>query len=153
KWTTYRKMAEDALNHALLIGSFDHKPCTTENLQLHGWRSRDAAPLPEYLEFYGTDAESVAEIAAQDLALAEPLHPRLPYIKASVIWAARAEMALTVEDVLSRRTRALPLDARAAIEAAPATSRLLARELGKDAAWEADQVEKFERLAANYLAR
>jgi glycerol-3-phosphate dehydrogenase len=153
KWTTYRKMAEDTLNHASLIGAFDNKACITENLQLHGWRSPNAAPLPGHLEAYGTDATKVEQLTAEDPALAEPLHPRLAYIKASVVWAARAEMALTVEDVLSRRTRALLLDAKAAIEAAPATSALLARELGKDSAWESNQVKEFETLAANYVAR
>ena len=153
KWTTYRKMAEDTLNHASLIGGFDLKPCATENLPLHGWRSRNAASLPKHLAAYGTDAARVEELAAEDPALAEPLHPRLTYIKASVVWAAREEMALTVEDVLSRRTRALLLDAKAAIEAAPVTARLLAKERGKDSAWAASQVEQFESLAANYLVR
>jgi glycerol-3-phosphate dehydrogenase len=153
KWTTYRKMAEDTLNHASLIGGFDLKPCATENLPLHGWRSRNANSLPEHLAVYGTDAARVEELAAEDPALAEPLHPRLTYIKASVVWAAREEMALTVEDVLSRRTRALLLDAKAAIEAAPVTARLLAKERGKDSAWAASQVEQFESLAANYLVR
>jgi glycerol-3-phosphate dehydrogenase len=153
KWTTYRKMAEDTLNHASLIGGFDLKPCATENLPLHGWRSRNANSLPKHLAVYGTDAARVEELAAEDPALAEPLHPRLTYIKASVVWAAREEMALTVEDVLSRRTRALLLDAKAAIEAAPVTARLLAKERGKDSAWAASQVEQFESLAANYLVR
>jgi glycerol-3-phosphate dehydrogenase len=153
KWTTYRKMAEDTLNHASIIGGFDLKPCATENLPLHGWRSRNANSLPKHLAVYGTDAARVEELAAEDPALAEPLHPRLTYIKASVVWAAREEMALTVEDVLSRRTRALLLDAKAAIEAAPVTARLLAKERGKDSAWAASQVEQFESLAANYLVR
>jgi glycerol-3-phosphate dehydrogenase len=153
KWTTYRKMAEDTLDHASLIGSFDNKPCVTENLQLHAWRSPNAPSLPEHLAVYGTDAAKVEQLATEDPTLAEPLHPRLAYIKASVVWAAREELALTVEDVLSRRTRALLLDARAAIEAAPATAELLAKERGKDSAWASNQVKEFETLAANYVAR
>jgi glycerol-3-phosphate dehydrogenase len=153
KWTTYRKMAEDTLNHASLIGGFENKPCVTENLQLHGWRSPNAAPLSEDLAVYGTDAAKVEQLAKEDPTLAERLHARLDYIKASVVWAAREEMALTVEDVLSRRTRALLLDSRAAIEAAPVTASLLAAELGKDSAWEKSQVKEFEALAANYLAQ
>lgn len=145
-------MAEDTLNHASLIGGFDNKPCITEGLQLHAWRSPNAAPLPEHLAVYGTDAAQVEQLAAEDPSLAEVLHPRLSYIKASVVYAARAEMALTVEDVLSRRTRALLLDARAALEAAPVTASLLAKELGKDSAWEAQQVKEFQALAANYVA-
>jgi glycerol-3-phosphate dehydrogenase len=70
-----------------------------------------------------------------------------------VVWAARDELALTVEDVLSRRTRALLLDARAAIEAAPVTASLLAKELGKDSAWASNQVKEFEALAVNYVPR
>ena len=146
-------MAEDTLNHASLIGSFDNKPCVTENLQLHAWRSPNATPLPEHLAFYGTDSAKVEQLAAEDPSLAELLHPRLDYIKASVVWAAREELALTVEDVLSRRTRALLLDAQAAIEAAPAAAALLAKELGKDSAWASDQVKEFEALAAGYVGR
>jgi glycerol-3-phosphate dehydrogenase len=80
----------------------------------------------------------------------EALHPRLPYRAVEVIWAARKEMARTVEDVLARRTRALLLDARASSEAAPAVARLLAAELGRDAAWEADQVAAYRQLARGY---
>jgi glycerol-3-phosphate dehydrogenase len=65
--------------------------------------------------------------------------------------AVRDEMARTVEDVLARRTRTLFLDARAAIRMAAATAHVLARELGRDAAWEAAQIEEFEDLARNYL--
>jgi glycerol-3-phosphate dehydrogenase len=86
-----------------------------------------------------------------DPSLASPLHPALPYCGAEVIWAARTEMARTVEDVLARRTRALFLNARAAIEMAPATARLLAAELGQDEKWEADQVHEFRTLAAGYV--
>lgn len=153
KWTTYRKMAEDALNHALLVGHFERKPCVTETLHLHGWRSPDALLLPEHLAVYGTDAEELEEIAASNPIFAAPLHPRLPYIRASVIWAARHEMARTVEDVLSRRTRALLLDARAAIEAAPDTAALLAKELNRGKSWQADQVREFGCLAKNYLPK
>jgi glycerol-3-phosphate dehydrogenase len=60
-------------------------------------------------------------------------------------------MARTVEDVLSRRTRSLLLDARAASEAAPRVASLMARELGRDAAWEEEQVRSFRDLARAYL--
>lgn len=150
KWTTYRKMAEDTLNHAALIGGFENKSCITENLQLHGWRSPNATPLPDHLAVYGTDVSKIEELVAEDPGLGEPIHPRLANIKASVVWAARAELALTVEDVLSRRIRALLLDAQAAIEAAPVAAALMAKELGKDSAWEAQQVADFTALASNY---
>ncbi|MCP5067860.1 MAG: FAD-dependent oxidoreductase, partial [bacterium] len=68
-----------------------------------------------------------------------------------VIWAARHGMARTVEDVLARRSRSLLLDARAAISVAPEVARLMAGELGRDAAWEAAQVEAFGSVAQGYL--
>ncbi len=83
--------------------------------------------------------------------LARPLHPDLPYIAAEVVWAARHEMARTVDDALSRRTRALLLNARAAVAIAPAVASLLATELGKDRAWEEAQVAAFGALAAQYI--
>ena len=81
----------------------------------------------------------------------EPLHPALPYQCGEVVWHARHEMARTVEDVLARRTRALLLNARAAIEAAPVVARLLAAELQRDAAWEQAQVASFTALARGYV--
>ena len=60
-------------------------------------------------------------------------------------------MARTVEDVLARRTRALVLDARAALEAAPEVAALIAAELNEDAAWQERQVAAFRALAAGYL--
>ena len=88
---------------------------------------------------------------ASDPAWALPLHPALPYQRGEVAWHARHEMARTVEDALARRTRALLLDARAAIEAAPLTARLLAAELGRDAAWEHAQTAEFTALARGYV--
>ena len=62
------------------------------------------------------------------------------------------EMARTVEDVLARRTRALFLDARASLQSAPAVASVLARELGRNALWEKDQIEKYRAVAAHHLA-
>ena len=56
--------------------------------------------------------------------ISEPLHASLPYLKAEVVWAARNEMARTVEDILASRTRALFLNARAALAMAPAVADL-----------------------------
>ncbi|MFZ3174230.1 MAG: glycerol-3-phosphate dehydrogenase C-terminal domain-containing protein, partial [Thiobacillus sp.] len=79
------------------------------------------------------------------------LHPRLPYIGAEVVWAAQHEMARSVQDVLARRTRALLLDARASIEAAPRVASLLAGALGRDAAWQTHEVAAFTEFALDYL--
>lgn len=102
------------------------------------------------MSFYGTDAANIQQIARGDEALRERLAPELPYIGAEVVWAARAEMARSVEDVLARRTRSLFLNSKAAIKAAPKTARLLAQELGRDAEWEKRQVAEFNAVARHF---
>ena len=103
------------------------------------------------LAVYGSDALQIQALMAANPELAAPLHPSLPYTGAEVVWAARYEMAQTVEDVLARRTRALFLNARAALEMAPAAAALMAGELGLDAAWQAAQLQAFEGVARNYV--
>ncbi|MFV0417086.1 MAG: glycerol-3-phosphate dehydrogenase/oxidase [Chthoniobacterales bacterium] len=150
KWTTYRKMAEDTLNHAIQIGGLDDKPCVTEHLQLHGWRSPNAPNLSPELAAYGTDADEVEALAAENPDLKNPLHPDLTITAANVLWAVRNEMALTLEDVLARRTRCLLLNALASIEVAPDVAALMAKELAKDAAWEKEELARFTQLAKGY---
>jgi glycerol-3-phosphate dehydrogenase len=147
KWTTYRHMAEDCVDHAITLGKLRDEPCPTRNLRIHGYL-RDAAKLGS-LEVYGSDADAIQTLA-HDPALAVQLHPALPYIAAEVVWAARAEMARTVEDVLARHTRALFLNAAAAIAMAEPVAKLLAAELGRDEEWIAAQVAEFKTLAEQY---
>ena len=82
---------------------------------------------------------------------AEPLHTSYAIRAGEVVWAVRQEMARTVEDVLTRRTRALILDARASVAAAPVVARLMAEELGRDAAWVESELEAYSELAGGYL--
>ena len=147
KWTTYRLMAEDCVDHAILLGKLEDRPCATKDLRIHG--SMEDADTLGALEVYGSDAEAI-RTSAQDPALSAQLHPALPYIAAEVVWAARAEMARTVEDVLARHTRALFLNAEAAIDMAGPVARLLAAELGRDDVWIAAQVKEFSELAQQY---
>jgi glycerol-3-phosphate dehydrogenase len=105
----------------------------------------------EALHYYGTDADAILALAGTNPHWGERLHPRLPYIQAEIIWAVREELCMTVEDALSRRTRSLLLDARAAIECAPLVAALLATELGQDQAWQLVQIETFSELAKGYL--
>ena len=149
KWTTYRKMAEDAVDQAQTMAGLDERPCKTVHLQIHGW-TKQAIASPN-LSVYGADARAVQDLATAEPALAEKLHPELPYIKAEVIWAVREEMARNVEDVLSRRTRGLLLGARASVEAAPVVADLIARELGRDAAWKKQAVADYEAVAQGYI--
>jgi glycerol-3-phosphate dehydrogenase len=100
---------------------------------------------------YGTDIEGLRDLIEQCPELGELVHPSLPYKQCEVVWAARVEMARRVEDVLARRTRALLLNARASIEAAPLVARLMAGELGRDEEWISSEVEAYRELAAGYL--
>jgi glycerol-3-phosphate dehydrogenase len=149
KWTTYRQMAEDAINTLEDCMGIAHRPCTTADMRVHGW-SEDTG-MAAHLEPYGSESGAVVELFKEQPGLAARLHPAFPYQRGEVAWHARHEMARTVEDVLSRRTRALLLDARAAIDAAPEVAELLAAELGRDAKWQAAQVAEFTALARRYV--
>lgn len=148
KWTTYREMAEQATDVAARVGDLPSRPCRTADLPLHG-ATTDALPTP--LRAYGADAAAVLALAQDRPAWAARLHPRLPYIGAEVVWVARHEMARSVQDVLARRTRALLLDARASIEAAPGVAALLAGVLGRDVAWQTHEVAAFTEFALGHL--
>ncbi|HSO75616.1 MAG TPA: glycerol-3-phosphate dehydrogenase/oxidase [Blastocatellia bacterium] len=149
KWTTYRNMAEDCVNQAATLARLPEKPCATKDLNIHGFH-RHAEKFGS-LRVYGSDALVIQDLIHSDPRRGEPLHSALPYCGAEVIWAARSEMARTVEDVLARRTRALFLNARAAIEMAPRVAEIMAIELERDEAWKTEQVRSFEELAKGYL--
>src|ERR1700733_6351031 len=149
KWTTYRHMAEDCVDHATTLGRLEEKPCVTATMHIHGYHQH-----PEELgslSVYGSDAAAIQQLAKENPELAKPLHSDLPYIAAEIVWAARNEMSRTLDDALARRTRALLLNAGAAIQVAPVVASLLAPELGKDATWAAEQVKIFGAMAAQYI--
>lgn len=152
KWTTYRRMGEDTLNHAAQVAGLAAAPSTTSTLRLHGWAEPDA-DVEENERVYGADLAALRALGDAEPELNERLHPKLPYRRFEVVWAARQEQARTVEDVLARRTRALFLNAQAAIEAAPETSRLLARELARDEQFRQRDLERFLETARGYLYR
>ena len=149
KWTTYRNMAEDCVNQASTLARLPEKPCPTRNLNVHGFHRQAAKFGP--LALYGADALLIQDLARAEPELERPLHSARPISEAVVVWAARFEMARTIEDVLARRTRALFLEARATMEMAPRVAELLARELHRDAAWQAAEVASFRKLALGYL--
>lgn len=147
KWTTYRKMGEDTINLAARIAVLPERPSRSADLPLHG---AGTEMMGEWAE-YGSDAGGLEALCNADPSLRKHLHPDLPYRRVEIIWAIRHEWAESVEDLLSRRTRALILDARAAIACAPQVAALLATELDKDATWQAAQIAAFTTLAQGYL--
>jgi glycerol-3-phosphate dehydrogenase len=123
KWTTYRRMAEDAVDTAQTLGSLAARPCRT----------------------------AVLAIADSDAADDDkPLHAALPLTATAVRRYCHAEMARRLEDVLARRSRCLLFDARAAIEVAPMVAPLMAAELGRNDEWIVGQIAEFTAFAAGY---
>ncbi len=127
KWTTYRHMAEDAVDQASRVAQLESRPSVTEDLII-------TAPQP----------------LSSDL---DRLQTDLPYNRGDILRAVRDEMAQKVEDVLARRTRALFLNAKAAIEIAPEVANIMAVELGKDDEWITKQISEFRDLADKYIPR
>jgi glycerol-3-phosphate dehydrogenase len=140
-------MGEETINLAARIAVLPERPSRSAELPLHG---ADGSASGEWAA-YGSDAAGLEVLCLLDPTLRERLHPDLPYRLAEIVWAIRHEWASSVEDLLARRTRALILDARAAIAVAPAVAALLAAELGRDDAWQAEQVTAFTTLAQGYL--
>jgi len=149
KWTTYRKMAEDTIDHAEVVAGFDPRPCVTRNLNVHGHHNHAEKYGP--LEMYGSDAPLVEKVINEDQTLSLCLPGTSEVRSGQVAWAVRKEMARTVEDFLARRTRLLLLDARSSMEAAPVVAELMAKELGRDSGWVNAQVEAYVELARTYL--
>jgi len=149
KWTTYRKMGEDIVDKAILLGGMNYMECVTKNMPIHGYL-KNTNNLG-HLSVYGSDLPKIKSMIGQYPELGEKLHPDLPYLKVEVIWAVREEMARTVEDVLARRTRALLLDARASIAMAPEVAELIAKELGLRRKWQKEQVQIYTEYANGYI--
>lgn len=149
KWTTYRKMAEDTVNKAWLVGGLPEKPCVTAAMPIHGYVKNVRFDAPGY--FYGSDWEHLTDMIQRAPELGEKLHPDYEYTRAQVVWAVHHEMARTVEDFLARRIRMLLLDARVSMAMAPEVAAIMARELGYDDTWAKSQVNEYQNLAAGYL--
>ena len=148
KWTTYRKMAEETIDHAITIARLKYRPSVSENLQIHGYHNH--ADQFGTLKDYGTDALEIQQLAKNDPSLGKPL-PDSSILCAEVLWAVRNEMARTVEDFLARRRRVLFLDARAGINMAPSVAVLMDSVLKKGPDWQQSQIDLFQKKAENYI--
>jgi glycerol-3-phosphate dehydrogenase len=149
KWTTYRRMAEDAVNQAIKTANLSANHCATKDLRIHGF-CENSEQFGD-LAIYGADAENIEKLIKENPSLAEKLYSDLPYCEAEIVWAICFEMARSIEDVLARRTRALFLNARAAVKIAPRVAEIMARELSKDKKWIDNQIESFTETAKSYF--
>lgn len=150
KWTTYRQMGEELITKAEVVGDLPRKRSQTSTLKLHGCPTSNAPINSNSGNSYGSDAPEIELLIRENPDLARPLHPRLPWLAAHVIWGARFEMAQSIEDVLARRTRALFLDAQAALESSSFVADLLQQELHHTDEWKAREMQRFSEIAAGF---
>ncbi len=148
KWTTYRKMAEDIINTAQSVGGLPERGCITHNLPVHGYDYNSDWTNP--LHVYGVDIDKIIKLDPEgNTSLSKEVH----LTKNQVIWAVREEMAMTVEDVLARRTRVLFLNASESLILAPTVAAIMGKEMGKDSSWITTQIENYSTLTQNYLMK
>lgn len=146
KWTTYRKMAEDTIDTAIPVGGLPERKCNTERMPIHGYDFNSDWDNP--LHVYGSDIEKIIALNPNgNTSLATTFH----ITENQIQWAVEQEMAVTLEDVLTRRVRGLFLDAKESLRIAPTVARLMAKFMNKNQQWETEQLKSFESLAQNYL--
>lgn len=150
KWTTYRNMAQHAIDIAQKNANLPIIKCKTKRLPIHGWTENNIA---SHFSIYGSDSYKIIAMIKDTPDMAQIIHPLHPYTKAEVIWFIHNEMAQTVEDILARRIRLLFLDAQAAIECAPFVAKIMAKEINQNQHWEEVQVNQFVKLAKQYLIK
>ena len=163
KLTTYREMAEDTIDHVVHhvlapeVKERISKRSRTHKLRLRGAdgyddlvansssisKAVDAATVEHLAHRYGGDARTVIAMVERDPELAQPLVPGLPYLAAEAVYSTRYEMARSVDDILSRRTRARLLGRDDSAKVAPAVAALVADDLGWDADEQEQQVERY----------
>ena len=129
KLTTYRKMAQDTIDEALTQLQKSAK-CKTKNLKLIGATTStpktNAKSAMHLAARFGTEASLINEMIAENPSLGEQLIAGLPYLKAEAVFAVKYEMARTLDDILSRRTRARIINRRASVASARAVAELIA---------------------------
>lgn len=136
KWTTYRKMAEDAVDNACFTGKLRKQICTTSQIAIGNVKERK---------------KILQSIINDDCNLNNRLDPNYAFTKADVVFAVKYEMAMTIEDVLARRNRLLFLDAKIAIQVAPDVASIMAKYLHKEKKWEIEEIENFTKMANQYI--
>jgi glycerol-3-phosphate dehydrogenase len=150
KWTTYRKMAEDVLDLLIEKNALKANACRTKELMMIDcYKDLRENAGSSFSEARYNQIEDIFK--KEDNTVHEKIHPTLAITKGEILIAIRKEMCMTVEDALSRRSRALLLDAGSAIEAAPAVAGIMSKEMGKTDKWIKEEIDNFNEIAKNYL--
>ena len=140
-------MAEETIEAAIKAGFIENRACKTRTYRLC---HETFSGVPERLRIYGDKAHEIVGMIIERPELGSLLHPELPYTTAEIIWICRNEMPLKLDDILSRRTRALMLNLRASRIMAAEVARVMADEHGKNKEWINEQVQAYERLTISY---
>jgi glycerol-3-phosphate dehydrogenase len=147
KWTTYRKMGEDAVDNAIIVGALPPRKCQTENLPIHGFETN--ADWSDPLHVYGSVRKKIRKRIKRHEE--QSLSDKFELYPAMIRWAVRKEMAVTLEDMLSRRHRALLFDAKEARHIAPEVAAIMAKHLGKEEDWIKAELAAFDKISSDYL--
>ena len=147
KWTTYRKMAEDTLSAAAMVGGLPTKKCKTRKLKLFGYQA--GLSFDDPLHVYGSERTKVLSEGpeVQNKSLSDKYY----ISKNQILYSMRYEMAMRLEDVIARRVRALFLDARETQRLLPEIAQIMAEELHKDADWIKNEIKHTEQILKTYL--
>ncbi len=148
KWTTYRHMGEKVINFAIAHNKLENRLCKTRNLRLHGYvNAIDAKEIPFNYRFYGSEYEAIKKIPG----FHKVLHDDLPICEAQILYAIQHEQALTLDDVLARRTRCLFLNAKATLSIAEKVASIMQIALKQTEQWKTQQIKDFNTIAKKYL--
>lgn len=146
KWTIYRRMAQDTLEIAIKTGKLAKQNCKTLNLGIYGSEYSDPT---DRLSIYGHHAKDIKRAIMNNPDLGKTIHPAFPYCKAEIEWICKNEMPVKLEDILSRRTRAMILNTKASLEIASEVAALMSEILGYDSNWEKQEISNYENLLAS----
>lgn len=149
KWTNYRKMAEECVDHAIVLGNLEYRPCVTKNLNIHGYH-QNQEQLGN-LKYYGSDAILIKELQREHDDYGRVVGEGVLETEAEVIWVVRNEMARTLDDVMSRRFRLTFLNVQLALSVASRVADIMARELGEDEAWKDAQIKEYSKVAKHFM--
>ncbi|MGC6422356.1 MAG: glycerol-3-phosphate dehydrogenase/oxidase [Flavobacteriaceae bacterium] len=146
KWTTFRKMAEDTINTSIAVGGLPERKCNTERLPIHGYDYNMSWEDPMHV--FGADAEKIRSLRPEgNSSLSDKF-----FITPNMIqWGVENEMAMTLEDMLARRSRCLFLDARETLRIAPKVAELMREFLQTSPLWVKTQLKSFTNLSSNYI--
>ena len=146
KWTTYRKMAEDTVNAAAMVGGLPTKKCKTRKLKLFGHESGLAFEDP--LHVYGSERSAVLNQGPE--IHNKSLSDKYYISKNQILYGIRQEMAMRLEDIVARRVRGMFLDAKETRRLLPEIAQIMAEELKKDSDWIKNEINQTKKILNTY---